>query len=243
MESLNQSYGFTLYTHTSTSTANGTLITGDRPRDRIIVYLDGKFHGVVDSTYKYPQNVSVALKPGTKLELLIENLGRVDYYSRGTQLANHVTDPHKGIVGDVKVGEMVLEGWGMAPIELDELPALKSYSSSDKMNTTQPVFFTGSFDIGGYETDVAALDTYLHIEGGIKGNVWVNGFHLGRYWRIGPQQSLYLPGTVVKRGVNEVVVLELEPSRMDGRVLKGVGVNERAWKVEEDVDCVGCLIS
>jgi beta-galactosidase len=42
-----------------------------------------------------------------------------------------------------------------------------------------------------------------------KGCVWVNGHHLGRYWKIGPQQTLYVPVEWLKKGANEIVVLEL----------------------------------
>jgi beta-galactosidase len=37
----------------------------------------------------------------------------------------------------------------------------------------------------------------------------VNGHHLGRYWKIGPQQTLYVPVEWLKKGANEIVVLEL----------------------------------
>ena len=241
MEQLKQSYGFTLYEHTATSSSSGLLRTGDRPRDRVIVYIDDAFHGVLDSTYTYFQNISVTLKAGTKLQLLVENLGRVDYYSRGTDFENMVVDPHKGIVGDVTVGDSTLGGWNHCSIQLDSLPDLSSGAgySTGLVNTTQPLFYTGQFAIQTEGSDPAALDTYLAIEGGIKGNVWVNGFHLGRYWRVGPQQSLYLPGTVLRQGENELVVLELEPGHLKGG-LQATGLSERVWTVGEDLDCSGC---
>jgi beta-galactosidase len=46
-----------------------------------------------------------------------------------------------------------------------------------------------------------------------KGYVWVNGHNLGRYWSIGPQQSLFVPSGWLKNGSNEVVVLDLEDGR------------------------------
>ncbi|WP_373615897.1 hypothetical protein [Mucilaginibacter sp. OAE612] len=47
-----------------------------------------------------------------------------------------------------------------------------------------------------------------------KGVVWVNGHNLGRYWGIGPQQTLYLPVEWLKKGYNDVEVLELlKPER------------------------------
>lgn len=242
MERLNQSYGFTLYTHTVRSSLAGLLRPGDRPRDRVIAYVNGTFHGVVDSTYAYPQNVSLNLVPGTTLQLLVENLGRVDYFSRGTEYENMVVDPHKGIVGNVTVGNSTLEGWTQNAISLERVPDLRHPAQSHEgLNTsTQPLFYTGSFTVETNATSPEARDTYLEIEGGVKGNVWVNGFHLGRYWRRGPQQSLYLPGTVVREGANEVVVLELEPGWVEGGI-KGRGRRDRVWEVRGDEDCVGCV--
>ena len=43
-----------------------------------------------------------------------------------------------------------------------------------------------------------------------KGLVWVNGFCLGRYWRKGPQESLFVPAPATVAGSNTIVVLELE---------------------------------
>lgn len=34
--------------------------------------------------------------------------------------------------------------------------------------------------------------------------MFINGLNLGRYWSIGPQQSLYLPGPYLNSGTNEV---------------------------------------
>jgi hypothetical protein len=48
-----------------------------------------------------------------------------------------------------------------------------------------------------------------------KGIVWINGFNLGRYWPIvGPQETLYLPGSFLKAApsTNTFVVLELQRS-------------------------------
>ena len=47
------------------------------------------------------------------------------------------------------------------------------------------------------------------MKGFTKGYVFVNGFNLGRYWDIGPQKALYLPGALLK-DKNEIVILETE---------------------------------
>ena len=48
---------------------------------------------------------------------------------------------------------------------------------------------------------------FLYLQGWGKGIVLVNGFNLGRYWSAGPQQTLYLPGPILKQGKNQVTIL------------------------------------
>src|SRR5208282_1106942 len=38
---------------------------------------------------------------------------------------------------------------------------------------------------------------------------WVNGHCLGRFWNIGPTQTMYVPGPWLKRGKNQIVILDL----------------------------------
>ncbi|KAI0479785.1 glycosyl hydrolases family 35-domain-containing protein [Xylaria cf. heliscus] len=243
MEQLEQAYGLVLYEHVVNATLSGILQPGDRARDRVIVYVNGIKKGVIDSTYSRPAQVSVSLQPGDKLQLLVENLGRVDYWSRESGTFVALEDPYKGIQGDVTVGPAVLSGWSIYSLPL-EAPPSPSQSPSSKKQTrhdsdtiaagSPPVFYRATFDAGrGDETDPALLDTFLSVPDGVKGNVWVNGFNLGRYWIIGPQQSLYLPGTVLKPVGNEVVILELEP---EAETLTVFGTAEREWGNHPDPD-------
>ena len=52
-------------------------------------------------------------------------------------------------------------------------------------------------------------DTFLDMSTWGKGMVWVNGHAMGRFWKIGPQQTLFMPGCWLKKGKNEIVVLDL----------------------------------
>lgn len=248
MEALGQSYGFVLYKHTATETMTGLVQPGDRPRDRIIVYVNNVRQGVMDSQYQNPNNVTVSLKAGDKLQLLVENLGRVDYWSRmnDAMIHNHLQDPYKGIVGNVTVGDQALSGWDMYSLPVEDVAFVSSapqqYGPAVEAGDP-PVFYAGSFTIDASEnsTNSALLDTYLQIPSGLRGVVFVNGFNLGRYWYVGPQQSLYLPGTVIKPGErNEVVVLELEPG-MRSESLTSRGITERMWGNNPDIDCPNCV--
>ena len=77
--------------------------------------------------------------------------------------------------------------------------------SADSERLNSPVFLKGHFEVS------EKADTFVRLDGFTKGCVYINGFHLGRYWNTaGPQKTLYLPAPLLKDGENELVVLELE---------------------------------
>jgi hypothetical protein len=232
MEELGQAYGFILYEHQVTEASEGLLLPGDRARDRVIAYINGAMVGAIDSTYTNPQNLTVSVKKGDKLQLLVENLGRVDYYSPPSHTYNALLDPYKGILTNVTIGGTVLSGWDMYSLPMDELPT----GARNATVKETPIYYSGSFFVDKINrTDTRTLDTFIAVPNGIKGIVWVNGFMLGRYWIVGPQQSMYLPGTVLKPGsINEIVVLELEP-KANGTMI-AQGQSERIWGNFPDPD-------
>lgn len=157
----------------------------------------------------------------------------MDYWSRESDVSDALLDPYKGIVGNVTVGGTVLEGWAITSLPLSNVPSLLSAGNLSTVEQA-PMFYSGTFSLSSNSTDTAQLDTFVAIPNGVKGVVWVNGFNLGRYWVVGPQQSLYLPGTVLKAGeVNDIVVLELEPGN---HTMIARGEAERVWGNNPDPD-------
>ena len=77
-----------------------------------------------------------------------------------------------------------------------------------KMEDNQPSFYRGTF----YAETLA--DTFLRFPGA-KGVVWINGFNIGRYWNIGPGNTLYIPWPLLKKGENEIIVFELHHLNSD----------------------------
>ncbi|RDW72239.1 beta-galactosidase-2 [Coleophoma crateriformis] len=232
MEYLGQAYGFILYEHQVTEAVSGLLLPGDRARDRVIIYINGVKSGVIDSTYVWPQNNTISLEEGDKLQLFVENLGRVDYFSPPSYTYDALLDPYKGILTNVTVNGTILSGWNMYSYPVNELPTPSAVS-----NISSPVYYSGSFFVNGTAgIDPSTLDTFIAIPNGVKGIVWVNDFMLGRYWIVGPQQSLYLPGTVLMPGAwNDIVVLELEPTMINGTMI-AEGQSERIWGNYPDPD-------
>lgn len=66
-----------------------------------------------------------------------------------------------------------------------------------------PTLYRGTFDIKG-----EIRDTFLHMKDWTKGVAFINGHNLGRYWELGPQETLYLPSPWLRRGNNEVSLTE-----------------------------------
>lgn len=235
MDALGQAYGFILYEHTVANYASGVLQAGDKPRDRILIFVNGKKQGIIDSFYATPATVELNLKPNDQLQLLVENGGRFNYWNRHSGTENVLRDAIKGIKGDVKVGESRLIGWFSHPLPFETLPRHSKHVPRSIQAKSPPVFYSGKFWINGSESDDAAIrDTFVNVPDGVRGFIWVNGFNLGRYWVVGPQQSLYLPGSVTKSGAwNEFTVLELEP-HSDKLSIRGD--TERVWANKPDPD-------
>lgn len=238
METFDQAYGFILYQHQVKAAVNGVLQPGDRPRDRVLVFVNGQRQGVIDSFYVKPATVELSLKVGDTLQLLVENNGRTNYWYKKSNVPNLLLDPYKGINGSVSVGGAVLQNWAISPLPYEKPPTEKGHSiKEDEIKAgSLPVFYSGSFVANKLNRGEsrAKLDTYLSVKGGTRGVVWVNGFNLGRYWVVGPQQSLYLPGTILRPGAsNDVVVLELEPTK--GK-MTAKGETTRVWGNNPDPD-------
>ncbi|KAJ5812920.1 Glycoside hydrolase family 35 [Penicillium robsamsonii] len=220
MEAVGQATGLILYRHVVTTPVKGAIKTGDKPRDRILVYVNKKRVGVIDGTYKTPNTVNLDLKESDVLDVLVENLGRVNF-------GGEIVDQRKGIVGNVTVGESVLSKWAIYPLPLATPPKATGETTLKPSATSGPVFFTGTFDLD------KVGDTFLELPDWTKGVVWVNGVNLGRYWIVGPQQSLYLPWCYLRKGENEITVLALEPTGTDSAVR---GVTSRTWGNNPDPD-------
>ena len=62
---------------------------------------------------------------------------------------------------------------------------------------------------GTFELMEEPKDTFLHMKGWTKGVCFINGHNLGRYWNIGPQETLYLPAPWLNKGQNEVCSIHL----------------------------------
>jgi beta-galactosidase len=190
-EALNQAYGYVLYRAQVNGPSSGILKI-KQLRDFGIIILNGKQVAVLDRRL-WQDSVYLELSAGENtVEIFVENMGRINY-------GPYLNDNHKGITEKVLFNGIELKGWHMYRLPMKDL-SLVTFDKARKIH--RPVLRRGVFTVND------TLDTYLDLSQWGKGVVWVNGHNLGRYWYVGPQQTLYLPGPWLKKGENEIIILE-----------------------------------
>jgi beta-galactosidase len=207
MEQLGISRGFVCYRTTIERDAHGLLEV--EARDYTVVLVDGRIAGVVDRRFSNtPLNVEA--RRGSTLELLCENLGRINY---GPAF------PHewKGIRGGVRIGGEPLHEWEMFALT-PQPPVLRG--APETQCADAPAFYAGSFDLR------EPGDTFFDMRELRKGILWINGRCAGRYWHEGPQLDLYVPAPWLRAGRNEALVFETQILQ-DLPRLRGATAQER----------------
>ncbi len=199
MEQAGQDFGYILYKTTLDSWVSGKLSINEA-HDYAWVFVDGELIGEVNRTkknweVKLPDN----LKRGAELMILVEALGRNNF---GSKLFDS-----KGITNRVSFNNFfTFMNWEIYPLTMDwEYISNLRYEAVQPV-ADEPVFYKGEFTL----EEVG--DTYLDLRKWEKGFVYVNGHNLGRYWNIGPQYDLYVPGCWLRKGKNEIVIFDAKNS-------------------------------
>ena len=213
MEKLGQSYGFILYhTHLDEIPKMGEIRLMDA-NDRAKVYVD---HENIATMYDRELLEAKKIEPHVEtldkdLDILVENMGRVNF-------GPYMQKQRKGIDGPVLINTRQHYGYDIYTLPLDNIDKLifgdvnetKFGNGADIEKENKEEKGTGpSFYRYTFEAD-ECCDTFINMEGFGKGCVFINGFNLGRFWEVGPQKALYLPGPLIRKGKNEIVVFETE---------------------------------
>ena len=187
MEHYGQSRGVIVYRTRLPASAAGRL-TIQAVHDFAWVFVEGHQVGILDRRIRRTSVPIVARAQEATLELVVEAVGRVNF-------GREVFD-RKGLHGPVR---WVVDG---ASVELRDWQVY-SFQSSSALTPVGPAFWRGEFSVGD------SGDTFLDLRAWGKGVAWVNAHCLGRFWNIGPTQTMYLPGCWVQRGRNEILILDL----------------------------------
>ncbi|MGA7856707.1 MAG: beta-galactosidase family protein [Terracidiphilus sp.] len=197
MEEIGQSYGYILYTTHLDASQAGQLVL-DGLHDYACVYLDRKLAGVLDRRLNQTSLEIPAAAKSRELAILVEDTGRVNY---GTAMR----EESKGILNHVRLADKELIGWAIYSLPMDHLEKLRYRKSP----CTGPCFFRTSLIVPPPAQDTFLDTTYIS-----KGFVWINGTPLGRAWDVGPQASLFIPGSWLKKGQNSLVIFDLQANKL-----------------------------
>ena len=225
-EEMDMGWGTMIYSTQLPEITTSSVLTGEF-HDFAQVFIDGKYIGKIDRVKNEKSLTIPAVKKGADLTIIVEGMGRINF--------GRAIKDFKGIVGNVTLSsetddaEIVLtpkkwtnvaipDDYETARAALDMVKNVKSnakgsvpglaltqnYEESQKLTALfKPGYHRGYFNL----TKVG--DTFLNFETWGKGQVYVNGHALGRIWSIGPQQTLYVPGCWLKKGQNEIIVLDV----------------------------------
>ncbi|XP_073333127.1 beta-galactosidase-like [Pagrus major] len=207
---LNQAFGFVLYrtalpVDCSTPTPLSSPLNG--VHDRAYVSVNGVAVGILERNKVI--SINVTGKAGSQVDILVENMGRINY--------GHNINDFKGLVTNMTLGNNTLKGWTMYSLNIDEavrqglLSETKLTVPPQPAALSPPTFYKGSFIIPDGIPDLPQ-DTYIQLPKWRKGQIWINGINVGRYWPIrGPQVTLFVPANILSTAApNNVTVLELE---------------------------------
>ena len=185
MEDCGQSFGYILY-ETDIDGMNGDIDIGE-PHDRVMFFDGDVLLGEYERGTEYE---AISVSGVSRLRILVENMGRVNYGKR-------IFDK-KGLLRNVRIGGCEVKNYRITTIPMEDLSDLKFTGK-----LTAPVICSAEFTVDD------PADTFLLPEGFTKGIAFVNGFNLGRYWDMGPQKTLYVPGALLKKGTNRLVIFDL----------------------------------
>ena len=216
MEELGQAFGYVLYEKTFKNAIRAKLSTSGIS-DYALIYINDSLVYTIDRNKpvtSVPAFIKLNIPDHAKVKIIVENMGRVNF---GAKLWDNARGVTKGIVINGKAeNDWTTVGLPMNDSTIRKLnphfihewqfrsrAGMGNQSDSVyKSLSGRPSLYTGTFNL------THTSDTYLDMHGFSKGVVFVNGHNLGRYWEIGPQYSLYVPGVWLKNGENEIIIFD-----------------------------------
>jgi beta-galactosidase len=208
MEHFDQAYGYILYRHQLPAAISGNLVL-DELHDYAQIYLDGKLAGTLDRRHNQ-STLPITTTGPARLDILVENSDRINF-------SPAMRDEIKGITKSVTLAGQPLTNWQIYPLPMDfedvssrpersgvERPPHFSRTTTNPPGT--PTFYRGHFTL------TTTGDTFLDVRALTKGALWINGHPIGRFWNVGPQQTLYVPGPWLRAGENEIILFDLQPA-------------------------------
>lgn len=205
-EQLDNPYGYVLYRTTLKNYHHEQDLRVVDAGDRVQIFVNGQplttqLYEAIGTPLTLPGDL-----PGETitLDLLIENLGRVNY---GYKLT--ADTQRKGIRTGVMVDHQFRTNWQQFGLPFTpEMAQQLPFSQPDQQAAGQPTFTRFAFDLSKPQ------NTFIDCRAYGKGCVLVNGVNIGRYWARGPIHSLYVPDGLLQAH-NTVIVFDSEGAAVD----------------------------
>ena len=204
-EEMDMGWGVMVYATKLPEIAASSVLTADF-HDFAQVFIDGKYIGKIDRVKNEKSLTLPPVRKGAELSIIVEGMGRINF--------GRAIKDFKGIVGDLTITseyDNMETIW--KPLQWSNIAIADDYATAVRTLALKPLPAGKDILKPGYHRGYFDLkkvgDTFLNFETWGKGQVWVNGHAMGRIWSIGPQQTLYVPGCWLKKGRNEIVVLDV----------------------------------
>ncbi len=204
-EDMDMGWGSAIYETTLPAIGSPSQLTINDAHDFAQVFIDGQYIGKTDRVKNEKTLRLPPVRSGARLTITVEAMGRINF--------GRAIKDFKGITDNVTIetesgGHALtysLHNWNISLIPDDYATARKALAKASAPGDGKGAagYYRGTFRLK------KTGDTFLNFETWGKGQVYVNGHPLGRIWSIGPQQTLYCPGVWLKKGENEVVVLDV----------------------------------
>ena len=209
MEELNQGWCSMVYITMLPEIVSPSVLTLNDGHDFAQIFLDGKYIGKIDRVRNEKSIQLPPVKKGQELKILIEAMGRINF---GRAIKDYKGITESVVITTEQEGHELswnLKRWSILTIPDDYQTAVRALSTAAANGGGSPFHGRGYYR-GYFNLKKKRLgDTFLNMELFGKGQVYVNGHAIGRFWNIGPQQTLFVPGCWLKPGRNEVVVLDV----------------------------------
>lgn len=202
MEEYGQGFGSIIYSTSLPKLAEPSLLRLTDVHDYARIFLNGEYLGKLDRRLGEKEIKLPAIPEGGKLDILVEAMGRINF-GRAIKDYKGITEKAEIIV-EIGGKEFAhrLKGW-----DVYNIPDSPEYYDSLRFSELGDTLTAGAYR--GYFNLKSPSDTFLDFSSWGKGLVYVNGHPLGRFWNIGPQQTLYMPGCWLKKGRNEILVFDI----------------------------------
>lgn len=195
-EEMDFGYGSALYACALPACPEGGYLRITEPHDFARIFVNDKLIGELYRGLKEQHTLKMpAVNQGDTLRILVEAMGRINY-------SRQIHD-HKGITEKVELIKsaeevILLKNWEISLIDARTYPV-----EWNNIVGKKPGYYKAEFKLK------KRGDSFLDVSTWGKGFVRVNGHCLGRFWKVGPQQTLYCPAVWLKKGKNEIVVMDI----------------------------------